>query len=115
MRSSFEKLVNIMTKWRSMPELDVTVSMLKCPICDSNHNYIVKIEYEESSGKNLEDSSICYNTFTTKKKVGDDIQEVRVFEIDAFCQKNRIPFRIIVDPSLPPGAVPTKITVNATT
>ena len=29
--------------------------------------------------------------------------EVEVFEIDAFCQKNGIPFRIIVDTILPTG------------
>ncbi len=96
-----------------MSELEMKVSMLKCPICDLNHSYTVKVEYEEN-GKIQEDtSSIYYNTFVTKKKVADKIMDVRVYEIDAFCQKSGIPFRIIVDPLLPQGASPTKFTVTA--
>jgi hypothetical protein len=96
-----------------MTELEFNVSMLKCPICDLNHNYKVKVEYTESKSSPADTSSIYYNTFATTKKNADKIVDVQVFEIDAFCQKNGIPFRIIVDPPLPPGTSPTKFTVTS--
>ncbi len=98
-----------------MPELEINVSMLKCPICDLNHSYKVKVEYNDRKESPSDTSSIYYNTFQTIKKVADKIIEVQVYEIDAYCQKNGIPFRIIVDPPLPDGMVPTKFTVNSPT
>jgi hypothetical protein len=99
-----------------MPELEINVTMLKCPICDSNHNYRVKVEYAENKEDGNKDTdAVYYNTFMTRKKVGDKVLDVQVFEIDAFCQKNGIPFRIIVDPPLPPQTVPVKFTVTAAT
>ncbi len=98
-----------------MPDLEMNVSMLKCPICDLNHNYKVKVEYGEVKDTKSESTSVYYNKFMTTKKIGEKIVEVEVFEIDAFCQKNGIPFRIIVDPILPTGTTPTKFTVSAGT
>jgi len=98
-----------------MKEMEMKVSMLKCPICDSNHNYSVKIEYEEGVKAPDPESLPYYNTFATKKKVGDKVVEVQVYEIDAFCQKNHIPFRILVDPPLPPQSTPTRFEVSAAT
>ncbi|MEM0128157.1 MAG: hypothetical protein QXO03_03620 [Thermoplasmatales archaeon] len=98
-----------------MKEMEIKISMLKCPICDNNHNYSVKVEYDEGKNEADGEPQPYYNTFTTKKKVGDKVIEVQVYEIDAFCLKNNIPFRIIVDPPLPPGSQPTKFTVTAAT
>ncbi|EQB65898.1 MAG: hypothetical protein AMDU3_IPLC00001G0064 [Thermoplasmatales archaeon I-plasma] len=98
-----------------MPELEMNVSMLKCPICDLNHSYKVKVEYSEMKGPSSVDAPIYYNTFVTEKKVADKVVQVNVFEIDAFCLKNGIPFRIIVDPVLPAGTWPTKFTVTSAT
>lgn len=89
--------------------------MLKCPICDLNHSYKVKVEYSEDKNAPEDASSLYYNTFKTTKKVVDKIIDVQVYEIDSFCQKNGIPFRIIVDPPLPPGTSPTKFTVTSAT
>jgi hypothetical protein len=96
-----------------MPDLEINVSMLKCPICDLNHSYKVRVEYDEKRDALEDTSSIFYNTFATTKKIGDKIVEVQVYEIDAFCQKNGIPFRMIVDPPLPSGTVPTKFSVTS--
>lgn len=96
-----------------MPDLEINVSMLKCPICDLNHSYKVKVEYSDRKDPQEDTSSIYYNTFPTTKKIGDKVIEVQVYEIDAFCQKNGIPFRMIVDPPLPPGTVPTKFSVTS--
>lgn len=97
-----------------MPDLEMNVSMLKCPICDTNHNYKVEVDYSDEVIPYDEESPPYYNTFKTTKKVGEKIEEVQVFEIDAFCHKNGIPFRIIVDPPLPPNTHPTKFLVTAT-
>ncbi|MEM0311892.1 MAG: hypothetical protein QW364_00500 [Thermoplasmatales archaeon] len=98
-----------------MKEMDIKISMLKCPICDNNHNYNVKVEYEEKRDRSNQESPPYHNTFTTMKKVGDKVIEVQVYEIDAFCLKNNIPFRIIVDPLLPPNSEPIKFTVSGAT
>jgi len=98
-----------------MPDLEMNVSMLKCPICDLNHNYKVKVDYVEEKDSKSDSTLAYYNKFKTTKKLGEKIVEVEVYEIDAFCQKNGIPFRIIVDPILPAGTTPTKFTVNAGT
>ncbi|MGC8561700.1 MAG: hypothetical protein ACP5UZ_01455 [Thermoplasmata archaeon] len=102
-----------------MPELEMNVSMLKCPICDLNHSYKVKVEYSEKKetppDTDTDTDPVYYNTFVTEKKVGDKVVQVNVFEIDAFCLKNGIPFRIIVDPLLPDGSWPTKFTVTSAT
>lgn len=98
-----------------MPDLEINVTMLRCPICDLNHSYKVRVEYTDSKTPPEDPASIYYNTFRTTKKLGDKVVEVQVFEIDAFCQKNGIPFRIIVDPPLPDGTTPTKFTVSSAT
>ncbi len=98
-----------------MPEIEMKLSMLKCPICDLNHSYMVKIEYADKKDQPEDASSIYYNTFPTTKKIADRVVQVQVYEIDAFCQKNGIPFRIIVDPVLPDGTSPTRFSVTSST
>ncbi|MGC8645843.1 MAG: hypothetical protein ACP5UO_06290 [Thermoplasmata archaeon] len=98
-----------------MKEMEMKVSMLKCPICDSNHDYLVKVEYEEGANKLDPESLPYYNTFITRKKIGGNVVELPVYEIDAFCLKSCIPFRILVDPPLPPGSSPIKFDVSAGT
>jgi hypothetical protein len=98
-----------------MPDLEISLSMLKCPICDLNHSYKVRVEYVDKKDALADTSSLYYNTFPTTKKIGDKVVEIQVYEIDAFCQKNGIPFRVIVDPPLPPGTAPTKFSITSST
>ncbi len=95
-----------------MPEIELNVSAVKCPICDFNHNYKIRIEYEEGSGEG-ESQPKYYNKFLTKIRDGGKVIDVPVYEIDAFCTRNNIPFRITVEPKIPIDSNPTKFVVTS--
>lgn len=95
-----------------MPEIELAVSAVKCPICDFNHNYKVKIEYEESETNGNDSTPKYYNKFVTQIKQGDKLTDVPVFEIDSFCSRNHQPYRMIVEPKIPATSNPMKFTVT---
>jgi|GEM_PF-702630 hypothetical protein len=95
-----------------MAETEVKINALKCPICDFNHNYVVKIEYLSRGEQVPETLASYYNSFITEESVGGSVIQVPVYEIDAFCLKTKIPFRIIVDPKIPVDSIPVKFSVE---
>lgn len=97
-----------------MPEVEVKLSAVKCPICDFNHNFVVNIEYVEKNSSPPAEQAFYHNLFITEEKVDDKIIKVPVFEIDGFCTRTNTPFRVIVDPKIPTDSIPTKFTISTT-
>jgi len=96
-----------------MGEAEITLNAVKCPLCDFNHNFKVKIEYQENiinNEKNFEKK--YYNFFIAEEKVGDNIVKIPVYEIDGYCPKKNSPFRILVNPKIPVDSIPVNFIVT---
>ncbi len=98
---------------RNMSEIEVSLNAVKCPLCDFNHNFKVKIEYEDGNNEKAKNAEKkYYNVFITEEKVGDNVIQVPVYEIDGYCPKRKSPFRILVNPRIPVDSIPTNFIVT---
>ncbi len=95
-----------------MPEIELTLNAVKCPLCDFNHNFKVKIEYMEKSVNSQNQEKKYYNFFIAEEKVGENTVKVPIYEIDGYCPKKNSPFRILVNPRIPVDSIPTNFIVT---
>ena len=96
-----------------MNEVELNINSVKCPLCDFNHNYRVKVKYNEKKDSMTEVHQENYYTrMVIEETVGGSIVKVPVFEVDAFCPKKNSPFRILVDPKIPTEAADLEFSVT---
>lgn len=95
-----------------MSEIEIALNAVKCPLCDFNHNFKVKIEYVEGNDEEKNVEKKYYNKFIAEENAGANVIQVPVFEIDAYCPKKNSPFRILVNPKIPVNSIPLSFTIT---
>lgn len=96
-----------------MPEIEIVLNAVKCPLCDFNHNFKVKMEYIEGNDENVKNiEKKYYNKFIAEENDGPNVIKVPVYEIDGYCPKKKSPFRILVSPKIPLNSIPTSFAVT---